>query len=246
MAELVDPRHYDAVGSVILFDFFGTLVDAPAQLASVPFPESHRYLTSLGVELSYDEYFARWSATSERFDRSARVEHLEYSMVQLATSFLGECLHEEAAAREADCFVDVFLAEWDTAVKEIEGVVGVIESLAQSFRLAVVSNTNDRRLVPSRLDRMGVTGHFEVVLLSVEHGHRKPHPSIYRSALDTLRVAACDAVFVGDSLEADYLGPRAVGIDAWLIDPAGAYDIDPARRISSVLELPERLAGDRV
>jgi putative hydrolase of the HAD superfamily len=231
------------VASVILFDFFGTLVDAPTELASVPFPESHQFLNSLGVELSYEEYFARWEAASARFDRAARDQHLEYSMRELAKSFLGECLDEETAARVTDSYVDLFLAEWDAAVQEIEGIDGVIESLGQSFRLAIVSNTNDPRLVPSRLERSGISEFFDVILLSVEYGRRKPHPLIYRSALEALGASSDDAFFVGDSFEADYLGPRAVGIDAWLIDPAGSHDIDPARRISSVLELPARLAG---
>jgi putative hydrolase of the HAD superfamily len=230
--------------SVILFDFFGTLVDAPTQLASVPFPESHRFLNSLGVELTYEEYFARWESTSARFDRAAREDRLEYSMTALAKSFLGECLAEETAARVSDSYVDVFLAEWDAAVQEIDGIDGTIEALARSFRLAIVSNTNDPRLVPSRLERLGILEYFDVVLLSVEHGRRKPHPLIYRSALEALAASPDESVFVGDSFEADYLGPRAVGIDAWLIDPAQSYEVDPARRISSVLELPGRLGAN--
>jgi putative hydrolase of the HAD superfamily len=233
------------VASVILFDFFGTLVDAPTQLASVPFPESHRLLASLGVKLSYEEYFGRWAATSARFDRAAQDENFEYSMTTLAKSFLDECLDEETTTGVIDLYLDVFLSEWDAAVHEIEGVAGVIESLARPFRLAIVSNTNDPRLVPSRLERSGISEFFDVILLSVEYGRRKPHPLIYRSALEALGASSDDAFFVGDSFEADYLGPRAVGIDAWLIDPAAAYDVDPARRISSVLDLPTHLAGHR-
>jgi putative hydrolase of the HAD superfamily len=145
------------VASVSLFDFFGT--SAMPRRNSLQFPSWSRisFSTPLGVELTYEEYFARWEATSARFDRSARDEHLEYSMTTLAKSFRVECLDEAAAARVTDSYVDVFLAEWDAAVPEIEGIDGVIESLARTFRLAIVSNTNDPRLVPSRLERLGIS-----------------------------------------------------------------------------------------
>jgi putative hydrolase of the HAD superfamily len=76
---------------------------------------------------------------------------------------------------------------------------------------------------------------------SVEVGLRKPHPTIYAEALLRVGVAAQDAVFVGDSYAADYLGPEAAGLTAFLIDPAEQYGIPASRRLRSLHDLPVRL-----
>jgi hypothetical protein len=46
----------------------------------------------------------------------------------------------------------------------------------------------------------------------------KPHPTIFQSALHQLGVEPVDAVMVGDSLEEDVEGARALGMRAILID----------------------------
>ena len=92
-------------------------------------------------------------------------------------------------------------------------------------------------MVPAFLDRLGVAHLFEAVVLSVDVGYRKPHPAIYRAA------PAGPAIFVGDSYAADYAGPTAAGIPAYLIDPAGTADVPDERRLASVFDLPARLGS---
>ena len=49
------------------------------------------------------------------------------------------------------------------------------------------------------------------------------------------------SAFVGDTFDADYVGPRAVGIRALLVDPTEHHAVDPDDRLASILELPDRL-----
>jgi putative hydrolase of the HAD superfamily len=87
-------------------------------------------------------------------------------------------------------------------------------------------------MVPSSL--------FETVVLSVDIGGRKPHPDVYRPALTRLDPAPPDAVVVGDSDDADYAGPVAVGIPAYLIGPSGTSAVPASHRLTSIFELPSR------
>jgi FMN phosphatase YigB (HAD superfamily) len=81
---------------------------------------------------------------------------------------------------------------------------------------------------------------FETVVLSVDIGGRKPHPDVYRPALTRLDLAPPDAVVVGDSDDADYAGPVAVGIPAYLIGPSGTSAVPASHRLTSIFELPPR------
>jgi putative hydrolase of the HAD superfamily len=64
----------------------------------------------------------------------------------------------------------------------------------------------------------GIDRFCTVLVDSACVGVRKPDPRIFRHALDALRLAPRDAVFVGDSATRDMAGARGVGMPhAWLV-----------------------------
>src|SRR5262249_18980595 len=78
------------------------------------------------------------------------------------------------------------------------------------------------------------------VLTSHSHGKTKPHESIFRAMLDLLGVAPAEAVMVGDTIEDDVEGARAVGMRAVLLDREGRYP-DVETRLDDLRELPAAL-----
>ena len=105
----------------------------------------------------------------------------------------------------------------------------------------MLTNTHAVQLVPDHLTAMGDMASLDAVT-SVEFGWRKPHPSTYRAALAALGTTAADTVFVGDTRDADYDGPRAVSMPAFLIDPGGVHDIGESHWLTDVFDLSARLA----
>jgi putative hydrolase of the HAD superfamily len=74
------------------------------------------------------------------------------------------------------------------------------------------------------------------VVVSAAVGWRKPSPAFFA---EVLRVAGCaggEVLFVGDDLDNDYLGARAAGLRAVLLDPRGRHP-DVPDRIASLSEL---------
>ena len=63
----------------------------------------------------------------------------------------------------------------------------------------------------------------DAVLTSRVHGKTKPHEAIFRRMLELLDVAAGEAAMVGDSIEDDIEGARAVGMRAVLLDRDGRH-----------------------
>jgi putative hydrolase of the HAD superfamily len=80
----------------------------------------------------------------------------------------------------------------------------------------------------------------DAVLTSHAHGKTKPHESIFRAMLDLLGVAPAEAVMVGDTVDDDVEGARAVGMHAVLLDREGRYP-DVAERLDDLRELPAAL-----
>jgi putative hydrolase of the HAD superfamily len=63
----------------------------------------------------------------------------------------------------------------------------------------------------------GLAGHIDVFVTSAQAGYRKPHPRIYQATLERAGFGADDAVFIGDSLRTDVLGPQRAGIRSVLL-----------------------------
>ncbi|MEU9916136.1 HAD family hydrolase [Streptomyces sp. NPDC051001] len=228
----------------LLFDFFGTLVDYSPSRTEQGYQRSHALLREWGGQWGYERFLDAWSAASARFDQDSAVDDREFSMADVATAFLHEALRQQPSPGRVEEFVAAYLAEWSAAVRHPAGVDVLLKALSSEFRLAVVSNTHSPTMVPGQLAAMGVLDTMDAVVLSVDVGRRKPHPDIYRAAMRQLGVTAQDVWFIGDSYEADYAGPRRMGMEALLIDPRDTAPVPPRHRLDTVFDLPDRL--DRV
>jgi putative hydrolase of the HAD superfamily len=83
----------------------------------------------------------------------------------------------------------------------------------------------------------------DAVLTSRLHGKTKPHETIFRRMLELLEVDAADAVMVGDTVEDDVEGARAIGMRAILVDRQGVHP-DAADRLGDLRGLARALDLD--
>jgi len=127
------------------------------------------------------------------------------------------------------------------ADRDVPGVLSLL--IEQGRTLGLVSNTWwAPAMHDADLARFGLLDFFPVRVYSCAAGVVKPHPVIYRQALDALDVAPAEAIFVGDRLAVDVAGPQKIGMRAVLV--ASPYrveedpEIQPDARIGSIGELP--------
>jgi putative hydrolase of the HAD superfamily len=83
------------------------------------------------------------------------------------------------------------------------------------YRLGCVTNRvfGGPRFV-EELQELRLDTYFESTAVSCDMGYMKPHPKIFQYALDEMKVAADEAVMVGDSLRADVEASQALGMTA--------------------------------
>jgi len=97
------------------------------------------------------------------------------------------------------------------------------------------------------LTRLGLLHYLRSVVVSSAAGYRKPHPSLFRCALEQLDVPPKEAVFVGDRLEDDIAGAQAVGMRGVLThqyrqEPLDGASVRPDAVIQRLSELPGVIA----
>lgn len=124
------------------------------------------------------------------------------------------------------------------------GALEILQELRRDgYRLGVISNTvQPAPFMAASLARRGLAPYFAVQVYSSQEGVAKPHPAIFRRALEALDVAAADAVYVGDRLVADVGGAQAAGLRGILIEVDHRAEqhptIIPEARIRDLTELP--------
>jgi putative hydrolase of the HAD superfamily len=113
--------------------------------------------------------------------------------------------------------------------------------VAQGYFLGVISNSTGT--LEGQLVRLGLARYFQAILDSAIVGIQKPHPGIFKLALECAAVEGSEAVFVGDTYATDVGGAQLAGLTGVLMDSVGAYPDATCPRISSLPELEGILEG---
>ena len=123
-------------------------------------------------------------------------------------------------------------ANWD---RILPGTREALESIGRRLPIAVISNADGR--IADVLDRCGILDCFRSITDSGIVGREKPHPLIFRTALNSLHAPAEDSLYVGDVYSVDYCGATGAGMQAILFDVPGAYRDKGLPRVESLQEL---------
>jgi HAD superfamily hydrolase (TIGR01509 family) len=193
----------------VLFDWGDTLMEFVFDEELIE--ESHRAgLRAIGRDdLEITEHFrARFEPL---FNVPGTIEEIEYP------GFVRDILrdfHVEVTDEELNRFLDAEHRAWAPARRLGATTHAMLDALkSRDIRIGLVSNAFDPGWLLRRdLDEMGVGERLDVAVFSSEVGKRKPHPDIFRRALDALEVRAEQAIFVGDRLFEDVRGAGELGM----------------------------------
>ena len=86
-----------------------------------------------------------------------------------------------------------------------------IEELEKHFTLAAITNGN------AEIEKMDIGQFFKKSFYSADIGVAKPHPAIFKSAIDYLGVESREIIHIGDDPINDVIGAHKAGMDTiWL------------------------------
>jgi HAD superfamily hydrolase (TIGR01549 family) len=217
----------------VLFDVDFTLVKPGPDLG----PEGYHLLgRRFGLELDPSRYAEARAAAVETIERHPELDHDEEVWVLFTEQIIRGMGGDSDRAYE--CAVEMTRA-WEHAenFELYEDTLPVLAALREhGLKIGLVSNTGR--------DLNAFIGHHaldvDAVVSSGAHGKTKPHPAIFRSALEQLGVTAEEAAMVGDSPEDDVEGAKALGMRALLIDRDDRFP-EVEERLPDLMALPAAL-----
>lgn len=234
----------------VLFDFAGTLFDDRA-LRDVHLRQLHFVADAAGVDATDDELRAAYRQGMGVAYRAIAVQpsYTHRSLFGAAFSATAVALGGAIDGAAADEAVDrQYRATIDQAALRPDCLATLAALRRDAVHVQLVSNIDDEQLTPM-LDRLGLSEALDAWTSSDEAGSCKPDPGIFELALTKAGVDAGQALFVGDSIHHDVIGPAALGMrTAWLAPRPGA---DPGtsrpdaviHTLGEVLDVVDRVDG---
>jgi putative hydrolase of the HAD superfamily len=217
----------------VLFDVDFTLVRPGPELG----PDGYvRLARAHGVELEVGRYEAAREAALVDLKRHPELDHDEEIWIAFTTRIVSGMGAPEESARSIATEITAAWTRHENFELYDDSIPVLHELRARGLRLGLVSNSARDMHEFAQHHALDV----DVGISSFHHGKTKPHASIFRAALELLELEPAQALMVGDTVEDDVEGARAVGIDALLLDRLGLYpNFTP--RIEALAELLERV-----
>jgi HAD superfamily hydrolase (TIGR01549 family) len=199
----------------VLFDMFDTLaiIEKNHGFYKPSLTRMYSYLCEKGVKSTFEEFDAAYTkAVDELAAKSeANLEEPHFNVrVALTLKALGYSYAVDDPLVEGA--TGEFCSEFMKYVRVENGTSKLLEELHGRYKLGIVSNFAIPECVTKLLKRDKLESYFGAVIVSGAINKRKPAPQIYQTALDALGVCVSEAVFVGDTIDADVEGPKRIGM----------------------------------
>jgi putative hydrolase of the HAD superfamily len=230
--ELVPADHGPQVGQdasvdirAVAFDANGTLVRILTEDgADDVFRAAAHFLTYQGIDLRREEVRDLYFRIMSEQQHASPEEHPEFDAAGIWRSIIHA--HKTAFTRTLPRaklnHMPLFLAEMCRGISRhrlglYPHVREVLDALRGRYPLALVTDAQST-YARGELHRVGLLGYFDPIVVSGDHGYRKPDRRLFQFALDGMAVAAENALYVGNDMHRDIFGAREAGLKTVMFD----------------------------
>lgn len=204
----------------ILFDINGTLIDI---LTDEHHPDIFRkirnFLSYQGIYIHKMELHDLYFELLKEQKKSSEEKYSEFDAVKLWESILNikQTYHYRSLPEETRRVLPVILAQIYRAAsfqKKLQlypGVIPVLTELSKQYPMGIVTDAQSAYGVPE-LRSLGIAHYFNPIIVSGDHGYRKPDTRLFKRALAEMDVEPEKTVFVGNDMYHDVAGAKEVGM----------------------------------
>jgi len=121
---------------------------------------------------------------------------------------------------DARILMEEYFAHYGSHQLLFPGALDCLRKLGCIIKLGIITN-GFVDIQRDKLERTGLAELVDVVLISEETGKIKPHPEVFRLALQRLEIETEEALYIGDSYATDIIGAANAGIKTIWFNPRG-------------------------
>ncbi len=227
----------------ILFDMFDTLmlIERNHAFHNPSLHATHEFLTKNGIPTKFEDFEKAYVTARDALYTEANPELEEpHFNTRIAKALKQLGYNYDATSPLVMGATNAFCKRFMKYVKIDQHTEKVLRQLRQHYELGIVSNFAIPECVYKLLERHGLEKYFDAIIVSGAINKRKPHLDVYKRALQELGVTPEEAVFVGDTVDADVLGPQAAGMRTIYLErrkQENAKTVSPTQTIKSLDQL---------
>ena len=209
----------------VAFDVNGTLVriltdDGDEQV----FRAAAHFLTYQGIDLHRHELRDLYFQIMKEQQRASPEKYPEFDAAGIWRAIIDDHATDFTRALPAAKLqqMPLFLAEMTRGVSRrrlslYPHVREVLDVLRARGPLAIVTDAQSA-YARSELHKVGLLGYFDPIIVSGDHGYRKPDRRLFQAALDGMGTAAENALYVGNDMYRDIHGAQEAGLATVMFD----------------------------
>jgi putative hydrolase of the HAD superfamily len=239
----------------VAFDVNGTLIRILADDGEERiFRAAAHFLTYQGVDLHRYEVRDLYFQIMKEQRRASREDYPEFDAVGVWREIIQGHMTDFTRALPAEKLeqMPVFLAEMSRGISRrrlglYPYVREVLDVLRERYPLALITDAQSV-YAPGELHKVGLLGYFDPIVVSGDHGYRKPDQRLFQFALDGMGVSAVNTLYVGNDMYRDIYGAREAGLKTVMFnsdqgakayrDCVPDYTITDFRDLLTILGLP--------
>jgi len=183
----------------------------------------HKTLADQGHEVEYNAFrdAYRASARAQNIQANNTWEEFDHEKRLLDTLETMNYTKPELPTIVRDLWKE-YLTLWPIHSKLYKETIPLLKYLKGRYKLGLVTNFVDGPTARKVFDNLQLEKLFDVLIISGEVGYRKPKRLLFDFALTELKSIPEKSVMVGDTVEADVIEPKEIGMKAILIDEDGS------------------------
>lgn len=140
-----------------------------------------------------------------------------------------------------DHFCEIFANDYITCgpLKNnlLPHAIEVLDYLYSKYQLHIITN-GFSEVQEVKIEKSDLGKYFRNIITSEEAGYKKPDPNIFHFSIKKAGAIPENSIMIGDSLEADILGAKAIGMAQVFFNPdKQKHDVKVTHEIGSLKEL---------
>jgi len=171
------------------------------------------YLHDSGVKMDFQKFPPAFVRAFEDATAKASLYRIEIPMEEIIAKVLSKFgvrnVDPEFIHGAVEAYYRPEIQSWQLFPDTLDTLTALEKS---RYLLGIVSNARSDWQVNSILRKFDLTRFFNLIVISALLRIRKPRAEIFLKALDGLDLSPKETVFIGNSVDADVLGPKSVGI----------------------------------
>jgi len=179
------------------------------------------------INLQYWRMFRKDLISKDELRRGRLIETFDFFNMKFPLAYI-------------DSLAKSYIEELPVDNHLFSGTLETLGYLSNKYNLHIITN-GFQEVQHLKLKNSGIAKYFNTITTSEEAGVKKPHHSIFKLAMAKASVLPYKSIMVGDSLEADIFGAKAVGMNTLFFNYRNEKMMGSESFIKNLVEIRKHL-----